>query len=64
MAYALAMKSVIDFKNGDVMLLDTLFYSLITVIILGPVLKPLMEYCGVSWGAESEIAEEKFDFES
>lgn len=48
MAYALAMKSVIDFKNGDVMLLDTLFYSLITVIILGPVLKPLMEYCGVS----------------
>jgi len=47
MAYALAMKSVIDFKNGDVMLIDTLFYSLVTVIFLGPVLKPLLEYCGV-----------------
>lgn len=47
MAYALAMKSVIDFKNGDVMLIDTLVYSLLTVIVLGPILKPLLEYCGV-----------------
>lgn len=47
MAYALAMKSVIDFANGDVMLIDTLVYALLTVIVLGPVLKPLLEYCGV-----------------
>lgn len=47
MAYALGMKAVIDFKNGDIMLIDTLIYALITVVLLGPLLKPLLEYCGV-----------------
>ena len=47
MAYALAMKAVIDYKNGDILLFDTLIYSYITVILLGPALKPLLEYLGV-----------------
>ena len=38
MAYALAMKSTIDFEHGDIMLVDTLVYSLLSVLVIGSLL--------------------------
>jgi len=42
MAYALALKSSIDFSIGPVMLIDTLLYSLFSVLGIGSILSPLL----------------------
>lgn len=47
MAYALALKSSIDFAVGPVMLIDTLLYSLLTILIMGTFIKPILDRCDV-----------------
>jgi sodium/hydrogen exchanger 8 len=47
MAYALSMKSTSDFVLGPVMLILTLIYSLISILIVGSILNPVMEKCDV-----------------
>jgi NhaP-type Na+/H+ or K+/H+ antiporter len=42
MAYALSLKSVQDYGIGSVMLLVTLMFSLITVLVVGSVLNPIL----------------------
>jgi NhaP-type Na+/H+ or K+/H+ antiporter len=43
MAYALALKSSIDFDLGPVMLIVTLIYSLISVLGIGSILNPVLD---------------------
>jgi hypothetical protein len=45
------------------MLIDTLVYSLLTVIVLGPIIKPVLEYYGVKQEAPLDMKEELFDFD-
>lgn len=47
MAYALAMKSTIDYEIGPVMLIVTLLYSLITILVIGSILNPILTRCDV-----------------
>jgi sodium/hydrogen exchanger 8 len=61
MAYALAMKSTIDFKHGDMMLVDTLVYALGSVLLIGSILNPLLSYCGVKNNEELQETEYAFD---
>jgi NhaP-type Na+/H+ or K+/H+ antiporter len=43
MAYALAIKSVDDFPEmGDVILVITLLFSLITIIFIGSIINPVL----------------------
>lgn len=44
MAYALALKSVNDLTNtGQVILTDTLIVSLLTILVIGSFLNPILE---------------------
>jgi NhaP-type Na+/H+ or K+/H+ antiporter len=54
MAYALAMKSVEEFENGDIILLETLLYALITILFIGSILNPLLTYFDVKKPEEGE----------
>lgn len=47
MAYALALKCATDLSIGPVILIDTLIYSLITILGIGSVLNPLLAKLGV-----------------
>ena len=47
MAYALALKSITDLAIGPVILIDTLIYSMITILGIGSILNPLLERMGV-----------------
>ena len=49
MAYALALKSVTEpsLTIGDVMLIDTLIYALVTILGVGSILNPVLERLGV-----------------
>lgn len=53
MAYALALKSVTDLDIGPVILIDTLLYSLFTILGIGSILNPLLDKLGVKNTAES-----------
>jgi len=54
MAYALAMKSSIDFKLGSIMLLLTLIYALISILLIGSILNPVLDRCDVKNKGEEE----------
>lgn len=59
MAYALAMLSIADYgPPGEIMLALTLTYALITILIIGSMLNPILAYCGVVQGAKTEAKEE------
>lgn len=47
MAYALALESFSDYATGKVMLVITLIYSLFSVLFVGSILGPLLQYIGV-----------------
>lgn len=53
MAYALALKSVTDLAIGPVILIDTLLYSLFTILGIGSILNPLLDKLGVKNTDES-----------
>lgn len=42
MAYALAMKSSIDFPMGPVILIDTLIYAFLSIIVVGSIMNPIL----------------------
>ncbi len=47
-AFALAIDSLKRFKdNGDVILTMTLLYAVITIVLIGGGIAPLLEYFGV-----------------
>ena len=54
MAYALAMKSTLDFKHGDKMLLDTLIYALFSVLVIGSLINTVLRICGVETNPDGE----------
>ena len=48
MAYALALKSTEDFgEMGEIILVITLLYTLISIIVLGSILNPTLTKLGV-----------------
>ena len=47
MAYALALQSATDLKMGPLILIDTLFLSLFTILIQGSALHPVLNRCDV-----------------
>ena len=47
MAYALALKCATDLPIGPVILIDTLIYSMITILGIGSILNPVLERMGV-----------------
>ena len=47
MAYALALKCASDLAIGPVILIDTLIYAMITILIIGSILNPVLERLGV-----------------
>ena len=47
MAYALALKCATDLAIGPVILIDTLIYSMITILGIGSILNPVLEKMGV-----------------
>jgi len=47
MAYALALKAATELAIGPVILIDTLIYSLITILGIGSCLNPVLERLGV-----------------
>ena len=56
MAYALAIESVYDYgEAGKQMLFLTIIYALITILIIGSVLNPILIYCGVTGSPTSPI---------
>jgi hypothetical protein len=42
MAYALALQASTKLKIGRVILIDTLLYSLLTILVFGSMLQPLL----------------------
>lgn len=55
MAYALAIESIFDFgEAGRVMLYLTTIYGLITILIVGSILQPVLVKCEVTKQAEGE----------
>ena len=59
MAYALALKCLVDLKVGPVILIDTLIYALITILGIGSILNPLLSRLGVK-----RTEEDKNDIDS
>ena len=55
MAYALALKSYVELEAGGVILIDTLIYSLITILIIGSALNPFLEKMEVKSKKEEVI---------
>jgi NhaP-type Na+/H+ or K+/H+ antiporter len=48
MAYALALSSAVDFPTvGPVILIDTLCFSLVTILIQGSIMNPVLSKCDV-----------------
>ena len=47
MAYALALKCATDLAIGPVILIDTLIYSMLTILGIGSILNPVLEKMGV-----------------
>ena len=47
MAYALAMKSTNDLKQGNMILVDTLIYALFSILIVGSIINPIMSLTGI-----------------
>ena len=47
MAYALALKCATDLAIGPVILIDTLIYSMITILGIGSILNPVLDRMGV-----------------
>ena len=58
MAYALALKCATDLAIGPVILIDTLLYSLFTILGIGSMLHPILSYLGVKRNLADEAAEE------
>lgn len=52
MAYALALKCATDLPIGPVILIDTLIYSMITILGIGSILNPVLEKMGVKQSEE------------
>lgn len=48
MAYALAMKSSFDFPKGPIMLIVTLIYSLLSILLVGSILQPILTKLNVT----------------
>ena len=48
MAYALALQSATDLKMGPLILIDTLFLSLFTILLQGSALHPILSRCEVT----------------
>ena len=56
MAYALALKSRTDLVTmGPVILIDTLIYSLFSILGIGSILNPVLERLGVKRKDEEEM---------
>ena len=47
MAYALALKSTLDFVIGPIILIVTLIYSIISILFMGSLINPVLEYYDV-----------------
>ena len=47
MAYALALKCATDLAIGPVILIDTLIYSMLTILGIGSILNPVLDRMGV-----------------
>ena len=47
MAYALAMKSSIDFPVGPIILIDTLIYAFLSIIVVGSIMNPILSVMDV-----------------
>jgi NhaP-type Na+/H+ or K+/H+ antiporter len=43
MAYALALKSMLDFKVGPIILIVTLIYSFISILLIGTIMSPVLK---------------------
>jgi NhaP-type Na+/H+ or K+/H+ antiporter len=54
MAYALALKAMLELEVGGAILIDTLIYSLITILFIGSALNPILEKMGVK-NEETEV---------
>ena len=58
MAYALAIQSIFDYGvKGKIMLYTTLVFTLITILLIGSSLHPIMERCEVTRKPLGEEAE-------
>ena len=57
MAYALALESKNELENGDILLIITLLYALITILLVGGILSPVLTKCDV----KKKIGEESID---
>ena len=55
MAYALALKCATDLPIGPVILIDTLIYSMITILGIGSILNPVLERMGVKQTEEDTL---------
>ena len=64
MAYALALESKNELENGDILLIITLLYALITILFIGGILSPVLTKCDVKkrLGDESVDAASPFNF--
>ena len=57
MAYALAIESIFDFgEAGRVMLYLTVIYGLITILLIGSILQPILVKCEVTKQSQSEAS--------
>ena len=57
MAYALALKCASDLAIGPVILIDTLIYSLLTILGIGSCLNPVLERLGVKRRDAPEVVD-------
>ena len=58
MAYALALKAATELSIGPVILIDTLIYSLITILGIGSCLNPVLDRLGVKRVRAEEAADD------
>ena len=62
MAYALAINSIDDYgEPGRIMLSITLIYSIITILFVGSILNPILNYCEVTRQVPSLEPEENLE---
>lgn len=62
MAYALAIESIFDFgEAGRVMLYLTVIYGLITILVVGSILHPVLVKCEVTKQARTQAASLQID---
>jgi len=54
MAYALALKAMVELEVGGAILIATLIYAMITILLIGSALNPILEMMGVK-NEETEV---------